>query len=138
VDDSREALTRPVCVEAKIVIRCTAYERSLAFYTGVLGLHPVEEWTEAGGRGCIFALSENGPGCIEIYEMARSDPRFDEAFTRSVANDKIDLQIRVRSVDAWARALRGKWEYAGPETLPWGQRWIKLRDPDGVLIALYE
>jgi catechol 2,3-dioxygenase-like lactoylglutathione lyase family enzyme len=138
VDDTREALSRPACLNAKIVIRCADFERSCAFYAGLLGLHPVEEWTEAQGRGCIFALRENGPGCLEIYEMSRADSRYVEAFTRAVANDKIDVQLRVESVDAWVVALRGKWEFVGPVRLPWGQRWLKLRDPDGVLIALYE
>jgi hypothetical protein len=38
------------------------------------------------------------------------------------------------------RALRagGAWPYQGPEILPWGQRWVKLRDPDNFLIAIYE
>jgi len=119
----------------KTVIRCADFERSHDFYTRVLALTAAEEWTEPQGRGCIFAVGDAG---LEIYGMTRQDPRFQEAFAHPLAGDKIDLQIRTDSLNAWAERLRGLWPFEGPATLPWGQRWIQLRDPDGLLIALYE
>ena len=138
MDNTGEALTSPAPRALKTVLRCARFDRSRAFYAGVLCLYQVEEWSEPQGRGCIFALEPGAAGCLEIYEMTPLDARFREAFTRPVANDKIDLQIRVDSVPAWVSRLCGRWPFDGPETLPWGQRWIKLRDPDGLLIALYD
>jgi len=69
--------------------------------------------------------------------MSAADPRFDERFREPVASDKIGLQLRTESVDEWAGSLCGKWPFEGPQDLPWGQRWLKLRDPDGLLIAIY-
>jgi hypothetical protein len=59
------------------------------------------------------------------------------AFGEPVPSDKIDLQLQAGSVDEWAVRLRGRWPFEGPQDLPWGQRWIRLRDPDGLLIAIY-
>lgn len=70
--------------------------------------------------------------------MEVADPRFDPAFSRPLPSDKVDLQLRTDSVDSWTQALEGMWPFEGPEDLPWGQRWIKLRDPDGLQIAIYE
>jgi hypothetical protein len=70
--------------------------------------------------------------------MTAQDDRHDPAFGRPVASDKIDVQLGADSVDAWARTLEGRWPFEGPTALPWGQRWIQLRDPDGLLVAIYE
>jgi len=123
----------------KVVVRCRDFEASRTFYTRVLGLAIFEEWEEAEGKGCILAMPHAHPACfVEVYAMTREDRRFDPAFLRPVSNDKIDLQIRTHSVDAWARKLRDFWPFEGPEVLPGGQRWIRLRDPDNLLIAIYE
>jgi len=75
---------------------------------------------------------------IEIYEMTQADARFDPAFASPIANDKIDVQLKTDSVAEWADCLRDVWTFVGPEELPWRQRGIKLRDPDGLLVAIYE
>jgi catechol 2,3-dioxygenase-like lactoylglutathione lyase family enzyme len=122
----------------KVVIRCANLDASRAFYTEVLGFQIVEQWEEAEGRGVIVSTGDCAPGgFIEVYEMSPSSRRFDGRFREPVPSDKIDLQLRTSTVDGWAARLRGMWPFSGPEDLPWGQRWIKLRDPDGLLIAIY-
>ncbi len=123
----------------KMVLRCANIQRSREFYTRVLGFIVQQAWTEEEGRGCILALSEGETSAgFELYEMNRVDHRFSESFTRRLENDKIDVQLRTDSVDRWVVKLSGVWPFSGPEVLPWGQRWIKLRDPDNLLIAIYE
>lgn len=129
----------PQFLTAKIVIRCANFDASRHFYAGLLRLPIVEQWKEAEGRGCTMALGDPVTGALlEIYEMSARGTRFDPSFQRPVVNDKIDLQVRSEDLDAWVDALEGNWPFEGPEDLPWGQRWIKLRDPDGFLIAICE
>jgi catechol 2,3-dioxygenase-like lactoylglutathione lyase family enzyme len=125
-------------LSVKTVVRCAEFEKSRDFYTRVLRFEVVTEWEEREGRGCILRLPGSAGALFEIYEMSREDARFRQEFREPVRNDKIDVQIRTESVDLWAEVLRGIWEFEGPETLPWAQRWIRLRDPDGLLIAIYE
>jgi catechol 2,3-dioxygenase-like lactoylglutathione lyase family enzyme len=122
----------------KVVIRCANLDASRAFYTEILGLPVVEQWEEEQGRGLIVSAGEGATGALlEVYEMSHADRRFDARFRERVESDKIDLQLHAASVDDWAAQLDGRWPFDGPETLPWGQRWIKMRDPDGLLIAIY-
>ena len=119
----------------KVVIRCANLDASRAFYAEVLGLAVIEQREEQDGRGLIVSVC-NG-AFIEVYEMSPTDRRFDTRFRERVSSDKIDIQLRTESVDDWAARLSGRWPFRGPELLPWGQGWIRLRDPDGLLIAIY-
>lgn len=131
--------TRASILEVKTVLRCRDYEASRAFYRDVLGFDIAEEWREPGDVGCIFApIADGSVGCIEIYEMSEGDPRYNRAFSQPFANDKIDVQLRTPDLQSWLDRLQGRWPFSEPETTPWGHRWIKLRDPDNLQIAIYE
>ncbi len=123
----------------KIVIRCKDFSDSRRFYSDTLQLPVIQEWDEEQGKGCVFGFGEHGnAGFLEIYEMTKADSRFKTEFHTLVNSDKIDIQLGTESLDEWIKRLDGQIEFRGPETLPWGQRWIQLRDPDGVLVAIYE
>lgn len=131
--------TGPAIAEVKIVIRCRDYRASHVFYHHVLGFPVTDEWHEPGDIGCIFAPSGDiSVGCIEIYEMSENDARYDPAFSQPFTHDKVDLQFRTPNLQSWVDRLRGRWDFSEPEATAWGHRWIKLRDPDNLLIAIYE
>jgi catechol 2,3-dioxygenase-like lactoylglutathione lyase family enzyme len=125
-------------LDVKVVVRCRDYHASFGFYRDVLGLSVEEQWDEPDDAGCIFAPDADSAGLIEIYEMTEQDERYDPAFSQPLSNDKIDIQLRTSDLDRWVDRLGGRWAFSGPETTPWGHRWIKLRDPDNLLIAIYE
>jgi catechol 2,3-dioxygenase-like lactoylglutathione lyase family enzyme len=118
----------------KTVIRCMDYTRSRHFYVDVLGLPLTAEWDEPRGRGGMVALGEDG--LIEIDQMTAADPRDQPAFHQPVSSDKLELQIQTDDLDAWALRLTGAWPFDGPITMPWGERRLILRDPDGVLVSI--
>ncbi len=123
----------------KTLIRCRDLERSRSFYMTVLGLEVVQEWQQSQAKGCILAFGDGGKGgFLELAEVAPDSDRHDPAYALPVANDKIELQIKTDSVDAWAEALRGVCPTEGPVDRPWGHRYLWLRDPDHVRIALFE
>ena len=123
----------------KLVIRCRDFETAHGFYRDILELPVLEQWTEDAGKGCIFGFGETGDGgWLEIYEMTEEDPRYDLAYSRPMESDKIDLQLQTSSLDDWLERLADRWPFDGPQTMPWGHRWIKFRDPDNLLIAIYE
>jgi len=123
----------------RMVIRCMDLDRSSFFYSYLLDLKIVEEWNEKEGRGCIFGFGTDGSGGqLEIYEMTEEDQRFHPAFRTPLNNDKIDIQLKCASLDEWIIKLKGKVDFDGPVLSPWGRRWIRFRDPDNLLIAIYE
>ena len=123
----------------KTVIRTRDFERSRDFYTSVLGLPLVDEWDQDDDRGAIVGLGDDAhSGQIEISATPESSARYDDAQANEVVNDKLEIQIETDSVELWVARLAGRWPVEGPIDRPWGQRYLWLRDPDGVRIALYE
>jgi catechol 2,3-dioxygenase-like lactoylglutathione lyase family enzyme len=128
----------PSLISIKTVVRCRDFDASRHFYASILNLPIIEEWSEPQGRGAIFGFGSDRAGMIEIYEMTQADTRFDPAFASPIVDDKIDVQLKTDSIAAWVDRLRGAWPFVGPQDLPWGQRWVTLRDPDGLLLAIYQ
>ena len=127
----------------KTVVRCRDIDASRRFYKDVLGLAVVEEWDKAEGKGCILTPGGND-GLIElsqVHELLAPSPRGRSslaAFSKPFETDKVELQFRTDSLDEWVAHLCQQWEVVGPVARPWGQRYLWLRDPDNLLVALVE
>jgi lactoylglutathione lyase len=115
-----------------IVIIVEDLDRSLAFYTEVLGI-PLKHRAEA------FAQLETGATRLAIYTR--------EAMSTTLGIDLkaplkdapgFELGFKVDDVDEAFRELRdnGAPEVIAPTDRPWGQRTAYVRDPDGHLIEL--
>ena len=104
---------------------------------GLLGLSVVEEWDNPGDQGCIVEFGPGG-GFLELLGPAAATPRRRAEFESDVMNDKIELQVHVDSVDDWASDLQGVMEIEGPVTRSWGNRYLWIRDPDGIRVALFQ
>ncbi len=111
----------------KVVIRCADLVASRAFYADVLGLTIVDEWHEAHGDGYVLAV---GSSAIELAP-ARQGADAD-------VPHKIHLVIGVAQLDAWIARIDGKWQHGEPKVHPWGERTIRMHDPNGVLLTISE
>lgn len=109
-------------LQSRVLYRPVDYERAVAFYRDVLGLHIYREW----GSGTVFFL---GGG---LLELSRSGGR--------VRDDKFSLWLQVRAVDAEfdRLAAAGVEVVEAPADQPWGLREGRVRDPDGLLLVLVE
>jgi catechol 2,3-dioxygenase-like lactoylglutathione lyase family enzyme len=119
----------------KVVIRCGDIGASRAFYGDILGLEITDDWEEPQGAGCIFSL---GSSLIELHEMTPHDHRYDPKMRQPVQVDKIDVQLAVADLEPWLERLDGRWDHGEPKVQPWGERTVRMRDPDGVLVTIYE
>lgn len=109
-------------LQSRVLLRPVDYDRSIAFYRDVVGLHIYREWA----TGTVFFL---GGGLLELSRSAGP-----------VTDDKISLWLHVRHVDAeFARlAAEGVTVVEAPVDQPWGLREGRLRDPDGLMLVLIE
>ena len=109
-------------LQSRVLYRPADYERSVAFYRDVLGLHIFREWVS----GTVFFL---GGGLLELSRSAGP-----------VSDDKLSLWLHVRDVDAEFVRLRDKGVEVveAPVTEPWGLREARVRDPDGLMLVLVE
>jgi glyoxylase I family protein len=119
----------------KMIVCCRDLPASRRFYADVLGLPVVEEWDQEEGKGCIVAV---GDAQLELCEVPPSWEGYRPAYDQTVANDKVALQLRTDSVSDWVQRLAGRWEFEPPIDRPWGHRYLYLRDPDGLKVALFE
>jgi catechol 2,3-dioxygenase-like lactoylglutathione lyase family enzyme len=113
-------------VGLKIVIRCSDLSASRWFYRDIVGLEIVDEWQEAHGDGCVFSV---GDGFLELGEHNPGAEAGPHTF---------NVQFSVDDVDAWADRVGGQWEHTAPKDQPWGERTVRMRDPDGILVTVYQ
>lgn len=109
-------------LQSRVLLRPVDYDRSVAFYRDVVGLHIYREWA----TGTVFFL---GGGLLELSRSGGP-----------VTDDKLSLWLQVRDVDAEfdRLAAAGVTVVEAPVLEPWGLREARVRDPDGLQLILVE
>ena len=78
------------------------------------------------------------PGATLAVGSADTVALFKEGSAQPAANRSAILEFMVADVDAEFARLEGKAELVHePKTMPWGNRTVQFRDPEGTLVALY-
>ncbi len=113
-------------LSSRVLVRPTDFERSLRFYSEILGLHVYREWGSGAGRGVVFFL---GGGFLELSGASPMP-----------TSGNVGLWLQVRDVDAVERELKeaGAEIVEGPANKPWGLREMTVQDPDGLRIVIVE
>jgi catechol 2,3-dioxygenase-like lactoylglutathione lyase family enzyme len=117
-----------------VVLVVEDLERSLKFWTGVLGLR-------LGHRSGGYAQLDTGRTRIALYERAAMAGTLGRPLRApDAAAPAFEVGFKVPDVDAAFAALvaRGAVPEVEPTDRPWGQRTAYLRDPDGHLVELAE
>jgi catechol 2,3-dioxygenase-like lactoylglutathione lyase family enzyme len=109
-------------------------DRLAAFYRTVLQLEPT---TRPG-----YVEFPTLPGIFALWSMDELQPLVGFAVTETLAAGAVMLEFRVDDVDAEYARLQALQERTvdivmAPTTLPWGNRSIYFRDPDGNLINFF-
>lgn len=119
-----------------IAIICSNYERSKAFYTGILGLEMVQEVYRSERKSYKLDLALNGVYCLELFSFPDPPARV----SRPEACGLRHLAFEVEDIDAVVNTLLGKGvqcESIHVDAFT-GKRFTFLEDPDGLPIELYE
>ena len=117
-----------------VVLVVADLDRSLAFYTGTLGL-PLHH------RKDRYAQISAGTTRLSLYTReAMQETLGAELATPSPSAPAFELGFKVLDCDAAFAELvaAGAPAVTQPTTRPWGQRTAYVRDPDGNLIELAE
>ena len=108
-------------------------DRLVAFYEGVTGL--------TAGRHTPDFAELRTPGATLAIAGTRTLALFGgEAVAGAAANRSAIVEFRVGDVDAEHARLApvlGAALVQAPKTMPWGNRSLLLRDPDGTLVNLF-
>ena len=106
-------------------------ERLVSFYEGISGL-PATRYTED------FAELPT-PGCALAIGSTRTMALFGGTVAQAAANRSVILEFLVGDVDKEFERLRPMVEdvVQEPTTMPWGNRSLLFRDPDGNLVNYF-
>lgn len=132
---SSSSQNKPV-FELRIALTSQDYERSVRFYCEGLGLEPAALWNNDGGRALIL---EMGKGTLELF-----DERQAEVIDHLEAGKRVSGQIRfalqVPDLNAAMERLlaHGATLVHPPVMTPWGDTNVRLQDPDGMQITLFQ
>jgi lactoylglutathione lyase len=127
--------SRPV-LQLRIALTTPDFERLLRFYTAGLGTEPAALWQNNGGRAAMLEL---GSASLEVFDEAQAD-----AIDRLEAGRRISGQVRlafqVPNLQAAMDRLlaQGATLVHQPVETPWGDHNVRLQDPDGMQITLFE
>lgn len=106
-------------------------KRLVGFYETILGLKPVwltEEFAELPTPSCTIAVGSE-----------RTMALFGQGAAHGADNHTVIVEFLVEDVDGdYARMKQGGSEVVQePTTMPWGNRSLLFRDPDGNLVNLF-
>jgi predicted enzyme related to lactoylglutathione lyase len=129
-------MTNHPILQLRIAITTSDYERLVKFYYDGLGLEPAAIWNNDGGRALML---EMGQATLELF-----DDRQAEVIDQLEAEKRVSGQIRFALqvpdlMSAMERALaNGATIVHPPVQTPWGDLNVRLQDPDGIQVTLFQ
>lgn len=123
-------------LELRVAVTTSDYERLVKFYCDGLGIDPAAIWNNDGGRALMI---EMGKATLELF-----DERQAEVIDQLEAGKRLSGQIRFALqvpdlTSAMERLLaHGATLVHPPVTTPWGDVNVRLQDPDGMQITLFQ
>jgi len=122
--------------EMRVALTTKGYERLLQFYCDGLGLKPAEVWNNEQGKGLILDL---GHATLELFDEAQA-----QTVDQIEAGRRISGQVRIAfQVPDVKKAMErlvahGATLVHPPVVTPWGDINVRLEDPDGLQITLFQ
>lgn len=123
-------------LEMRVAITTSEYERLVNFYCKGLGIEPAAIWNNGQGQALILNL---GKATLEIFDEIQA-----ETIDHLEAGRRVSGQIRfafeVPDLKAAMERLiaHGASLVHPPIMTPWGDFNVRLQDPDGMQITLYQ
>jgi catechol 2,3-dioxygenase-like lactoylglutathione lyase family enzyme len=123
-------------LELRVALTTRDYERLVKFYCDGLGLEPAQTWTNEQGQGLML---EMGKATLEIFDAgyAASVDQI-EAGRRITGKIRFALQVPDLQVAMDRLISKGAKLIHPPVATPWGDYNVRLEDPDGLQITLFQ
>jgi len=123
-------------MELRVALTTGDYERLMRFYGQGLGLDPAQLWTNDQDRAVIYDL---GRGTLEIFDEPHAEAVDQiEAGQRSSGPLRFALRVPDLQVALDRLLAQGATLVHPPVVTPWGHHNVRLQDPDGMQITLFQ
>lgn len=123
-------------LELRVALTSRDYERAVEFYCVGLGIEPAQIWANDGGHGMMLEL---GQATLELFDEAQAQA-IDDLEAGGRISGQIRLALRVPDLMAVMERLlaHGALLVHPPVVTPWGDLNVRLQDPDGLQITLFQ
>jgi catechol 2,3-dioxygenase-like lactoylglutathione lyase family enzyme len=126
----------PPISELRIAVTTSDYERLVKFYCTGLGIEPAQIWNNGQGRALILDM---GRATLEIFDEAQAET-IDAIEAGKRVSGPIRFALQVPDIKAAMERLlaNGATLVHPPVVTPWGDHNVRLQDPDGMQITLFQ
>jgi methylmalonyl-CoA/ethylmalonyl-CoA epimerase len=126
---------RPV-LELRVALTTRDYERLVKFYSEGLGVEPAAIWNNDGGRALILDM---GNATLELFDETQAQV-IDQLEAGKRVSGQIRFALQVPDLKAALERLlaHGATLVHPPVMTPWGDYNVRLQDPDGLQVTLFQ
>lgn len=126
---------RPV-LELRVALTTHEYERLVNFYCDGLGIEPAAIWNNDGGRALILDM---GNATLELFDETQARV-IDQIEAGKRVSGQIRFALQVPDLKAAVERLlaHGATQVHPPVMTPWGDYNVRLQDPDGLQVTLFQ
>ncbi len=123
-------------LELRVALTTRDYERLVKFYCDGLGIEPAATWNNDGGRALMLDLRS---ATLEIFDERQAEV-IDQLETGKRVSGPIRFALRVPDLQSAMERLlaHGATLVHPPVVTPWGDTNVRLQDPDGMQITLFQ
>lgn len=123
-------------LELRIALTTPDYERLVSFYCEGLGIQPAALWNNGQGQALVLDM---GKATLEIFDEAQAEA-VDKIEAERRISGKVRFALQVPDVKAAMQRLlaHGATLVHPPVLTPWGDTNVRLQDPDGMQITLFQ
>jgi uncharacterized glyoxalase superfamily protein PhnB len=132
---SKENPNQPV-LEMRVAVTTRDYERLINFYCDGLGIEPAAIWNNGQGKALILNM---GQATLELFDEAQAET-IDQLEAGKRISGQIRFALQVPDLEAAMKRLldNGATLVHPPVITPWGDHNVRLQDPDGMQITLFQ
>jgi methylmalonyl-CoA/ethylmalonyl-CoA epimerase len=123
-------------MELRVALTTDAFERLVSFYRDGLGLEPAEVWPDDQGRALVLNM---GKATLEVFDEMQAQT-IDQIQVGRRISGQIRFALQVPDLKAAMQRLlaHGATLVHPPIVTPWGDQNVRLQDPDGMQITLFQ
>ncbi len=123
-------------LELRVAVTTGDYERLVRFYCDGLGIEPAAIWNNGQGQALVLNM---GNATLEIFDELQAQT-IDQLEAEKRISGQIRFALQVPDLKAAMERLlaHGATLIHPPVMTPWGDYNVRLQDPDGIQITLFQ
>ena len=129
-------MNTPNIFELRVAITTQDYERLVKFYCLGLGIEPAAVWNNDGGKALMLNM---GNATLEIFDERQAEV-IDTLEVGKRVSGQVRFALQVPDLKAAMERMlaNGATLIHEPVMTPWGDYNVRLQDPDGMQITLFQ